>query len=107
MFQIAGSVGVRKFGLFGDRFHLPDASVVARNISLIIGGINNIWIERIRCDIAGLASANVVPIGTVNGAIVAPARNGNRSTILLRPVDAIRRGSVGGDVIELRRGLIV
>ena len=62
MLQVGCAVSVGKLRLLGDGFHLPDALIEARNVSLVVGGINDIRVGRIRCDVAGLASANVVPV---------------------------------------------
>src|SRR5215471_2686131 len=82
-------------------------AVVAGDVALIVGSINNVRIRRERGDVAGLPAADVIPIGAVNGAIVTSTLDGDRSAILLRPIDAIRRSRICGDVVELRGGLII
>ena len=56
------------FGRFGNGLHLPDVFVEARNVSLIVGGIDDVRVGRIRCDVAGLSTAHVIPVGAVDRA---------------------------------------
>ena len=62
MLQILRAIGIGKFRLLGNRLHLPDMLVEARDVSLVIGRVNNIRVRRIRRNVAGLASAHVIPV---------------------------------------------
>src|SRR6266446_4011683 len=107
MLQETRAVSVGEFRLLGDRLHLSDMPVVARNVALVVGGINNVWIGRVRRDVAGFASAHVIPIGAVDDAVITAAGDGDRASVLLRAVNAIGRSGVGDDVVELRGWLIL
>ena len=98
---------VGKLRLLGNGFHLSDALIEARNVSLVVGGIHDIRVWRIRCDVSRFASAYVIPVGAVDGAFVAAARDANGGVILLRSVNPIRHRIVGNDMVELRRRLII
>ncbi len=107
MLESSSTVSVRKLRLLGDSLHLPDALVETRDVALVVGGIDNVRVRRIRRDVAGLASAHVIPVGAIDGAVITAAGDGHRTTILLRSVNPVRQSRVGSDVIELCRRLIV
>ena len=107
MFHAECAVSVRKFGLLGDRLDLADVAIVAGDVALIVGGVDDVGIGGIGSDVAGFAAADVIPIGAVDGAVVAAAGDGHGAGVLLRAVDAVGHGGVGDHVIELRGGLIV
>ena len=107
VFQVGRAVSVGEFGLLGDRLHLADVPVVARDVALIVGGINDVRVARIGRNVACLAAAHVVPIAAVNRAVVAAAGDRDGAAVLLRPVDAVGRRRVGDDVVELRGRLVV
>src|SRR2546429_6544939 len=62
---------------------------------------------RVGCDVAAFAPADLIPVLPADDALVVTARDGDGAVVLLRAVDAIRPVVVHGDVIELRRRLIV
>src|SRR5258707_7693903 len=62
MFKIRSPMRIRKLRLFCDRLHLPDTLVEARDVSLVVGRVNNVGIRRIRSDIAGFAATHVIPV---------------------------------------------
>src|SRR5579859_1190011 len=84
MLQVGRSVRVGKLRLLGDRLYLPNVPVVARDVSLIVRGINNIRVARIRRDIPSLAAADVVPVAAVDRSIVAAACDRDSARVLLR-----------------------
>src|SRR6266851_8904927 len=90
MLQKTRPVSVGKLRLLRDRFHLPDAPIITRDVALVFGGVNNVGIGWIRCDVAGFASAHVIPIGAIDDAVIASADNSDGAAILLRAVNAIR-----------------
>ena len=107
MLHAEGAVRVGKFGLLGDRFHLPGMPVVARDVALVVGGVNDVGIGRVRGDVAGLAASDVIPVLPIDRALIATAGDGDCPGILLRAIHAVGYGRVGNDVVELRRGLVV
>src|SRR5580700_2170682 len=107
MLQASSAATIGNHRLLGDGSHLPDALVEASDVPLIVGGIDDIRVGRKRCDVARLASAHVVPIWAIDGAVVAAADNGYGAAVLLRTINAIGHRIVGGDMVELRRGLVV
>src|SRR5208282_5960779 len=53
------------------------------------------------------AAADSVPIAGENCAVVAARADADGRVVLLRAVDAVLKIVVGGDVVELRGGLVV
>src|ERR1700722_11852556 len=107
MLKARGAVGIGKLRLLGDRLYLSSVPIVARDIALIVGGINNIGIGWIRSNITRFASTHVIPVGAINRAVIAAAGDGHRAAILLCAINAVRRVVIGDHVIELRCGLVV
>src|SRR3989442_1191199 len=90
-----------------DVLGLAGALVETGNQALVVAGVNNVGVGRIGRDVARFPTAHRIPVGTIDGAVVAAAGDGDGAVVLLRPVDVVRSAGIGNDVIELRRGLIV
>src|SRR5271165_301486 len=89
MLEVGGTVGVGKFRLLSNGFHLPNLLVEARDVSLVIGGINNVRVGGIRRDVARFASAYVIPVCAIDSTVIAAAGDGDRSAVLLRAVHPV------------------
>lgn len=48
-----------------------------------------------------------MPVAEIDVSVVAPACDADRAAFLLPAIDVIGKGIVGGDVVELRCGLVV
>ena len=107
MFEVGSACAVTQIRRNRNVFELAIALVVARNDAFIVSGIHNIWIGRIRCNVASFPAANRIPVGVIDCAIVAAAGNRDGAVVLLRSIDVVRSSSIGNDVIELRGWLIV
>src|ERR1700680_921373 len=107
MLEIRSTASIREFGLFRDGFDLAGALIEARNVPLVVGGGDDIWIWRIGCDVARFPAPHVVPVRSIDGALIAAADNGNAPAILLRAVNTIWRRGVRSHVVELCRWLVV
>src|SRR5260370_11215010 len=70
-------------------------------------GIKNVRIEWIDGDVAILENPDQMPIAKSDFAVIAAALRGHGAALLLRAVNPVRKTIVGGDVIELRRWLVV
>ena len=81
--------------------------IVAGDDGRVRAGIDDVGIARIGRDVAALAAAHFVPVLAGDDAVVGPAGDGDGGVVLLRAVDAVGPLVVGGDVIELRGGLVV
>src|ERR1019366_10085818 len=69
--------------------------------------VDDVGVERVRRDVPVLLRADGVPVAEADRTAVAPARNRDRAALLLAAVDPIRKVVVRGDVVELRRRLVV
>ncbi len=69
--------------------------------------IKNVRIERIDGDVSILENPDQMPIAKRNLAVIAAALRRHGAAFLLRAVNPIRKTIVGGDVIKLRRWLVV
>src|SRR3982074_689393 len=81
--------------------------VKARNVALVISGVNNIGIIRIRCDVACFPAAHRIPEVAPDDAVIAAAGDCDRGIILLRTTRSERRPRIGGDVVKLRGRLVI
>src|SRR5256884_3192492 len=70
-------------------------------------GVYVLRVARVGSDVASFAPADLIPVLPADDALVVTAGDGDGAVVLLRAVDAIRPVVVHGDVIELRRRLIV
>jgi len=69
--------------------------------------VNDVMIQWIGGDVSVLDHSHRVPVAEIDGAVVAPAGDADRTALLLSGTDAIRKRIVGDGVVELRRGLVV
>ncbi len=91
----------------GDVAELAGVFVIARDVALIIAGVDDQRIARIGRNVAGFAAADGIPILTIDGAIHIAAGNGDGAVVLLRAIDVVREAIICDDVIKLRGGLVV
>src|SRR5262245_45530244 len=98
--ESADGIGSNDLGLSG-------TAVVAEQLAIRSPAVNDVGIGWIRRDVATLSGAGRVPVTEGDGAIIAAADDEDAAAILLRAVDVIRELVVHGDVIELRRRLVV
>src|SRR5437899_12684014 len=90
-----------------DVLGLAGPLVEAGNQALVVAGVHNVRVWRIGRNVTRLSAAYRVPIGTIDGTVVAAAGDGDGAIVLLRAIDVVRRTSISNDVIELCRRLIV
>src|SRR5207237_470794 len=91
--------------ILGPRAHVAGllrSIVVARDDAQILSGIDDVRIARVGVDVAGLAAADVVPVGEVDGARQAVARPLRSAQVLHRAGDVVGTPAVDRHVIELR-----
>src|SRR4029077_8413503 len=69
--------------------------------------IDDVGIAWIRHNVSALAASHIVPMLPADVAIVRPASNRDCRVVLLCAVNLIEELIVGGNVVELRRGLVV
>src|SRR5712675_3094373 len=89
------------------RLCFAGAVIVAGDFAAVRSRVDDFRIGRIGRDVTALAAANIVPVGTIDGAVRAGAGNANRGVILLRAVYVIGESIVRGHVVKLRGRLIV
>ena len=76
--------------------------VVARDDAEVFAGVDDVRIARVGVDVAGLAAADVVPVGEMDAAGEAVARSLRGAEILHRAGDVVRTPVVDRHVVELR-----
>src|SRR6266478_5005185 len=89
------------------RLCFASAVIVAGDFAAIRTSVDDFRIGRIGRDVTALAAANIVPIGTIDGAVRAGTGNANCRVVLLRTVDVIGESIVRSHVVKLRGRLIV
>ena len=87
-------------------FGLASAPVKFRNF-VSAGAIDDVEVERIRRNVSVFDHSNRVPIAIRNLAIIAPARNADRTALLLPTADFVGKSICGDGVIHLRSRLVV
>ena len=107
VFESGCAFAVGHDGMDGNVAELASVFVVTGDVALIITGVDDERVARIGSDVAGFTAADGIPILTVDGAIEIATGDGDGGVVLLRAVDVIREAIIGGDVIELRGGLII
>ena len=107
VFENAGASSVGQVGLIRDVAKLPGTLVITRDQALIVGRIDDVRVRRIGRDVARFSTADWIPVGTFDGAVIAAGGDGDGAVVLLRTVDVVGRPVVGNHVVELRRRLIV
>src|SRR3981081_375610 len=107
MLEIRSTGSTREFGLFRNGFDLAGALIEARNVPLVVGSVDDIWIWRKGRDVACFPAPHVIPVRSIDGALIAAADNSDGAAVLLRTVNAIWRRGIGGHVVELCRRLVV
>src|SRR5262249_25001189 len=90
-----------------DTLQLAIAAVIAEEKRPFVVGIDDVGIARIDGYVATLPTGDTFPIGAVNDTVIRARPNSHGRVVLLRAVDAVEKIVVGGDVIELRRRLVV
>src|SRR5256885_5512552 len=93
--------------MYRDVAQVAGAVIVARHLPAVGIGVDDLRVARVGCDVAAFAPADLIPVLPADDALVVTAGDGDGAVVLLRAVDAIRPVVVHGDVIELRRRLIV
>ena len=81
--------------------------IVAGNEGAVGTCVHDLWITRVGSDRSALPAADVIPILACDHPVVGAAGDGNCAVVLLRSVHPIRPVVVDGDMVELRRRLIV
>ncbi len=96
-------------GLGPDRdvAQLASGVVVAGQEALVAAGVDDVRVVRSNRDVAGLATADFVPLRQGDGVVVGAAGHAHRGVVLLGAVDAVGRPGVDRDVVELSGGLVV
>src|SRR3974390_2602504 len=105
--QTGGATRVGQFRRDCDVLHLVRAPVEARDIALIVAGINNVRIGRIGRDVSRFAASDRIPIVASNGSVVAAAGNGHSGVVLLGTIHVVGSPRVGNDVVKLRGRLVI
>ena len=83
--------------------HLTGAAVVARHPATV----NDIRVQRIGGDVAVFRYAHRTPLAERDLAVIATTLHARRAALLLPTANPVRKRVVGGDVVELRRRLVV
>ena len=96
--EIGGPNGFRP-----DVLHLPSAPVVHGHLA----AIDQIRIQRVRCDIPIFLDAHRMPLAKRDLSIFAPAGDASRAAFLLSAAQPVRKGIVGRHMVHLRGGLVV
>ena len=86
-----------------DFLNLAGAAVVPGHLA----AVDQIGIQRIGRDVAVFLDPHRMPFAEGDLPVIAAARDARRAALLLAAADAVGKGIVGGDVIELGRGLVV
>ena len=86
-----------------DVLHLPGPPVELSELA----AVQNIRMQRIRRDVAVLFDANGMPIPKRNRTVITAAGNADRAALLLRAIHPVGELIVRGQVINLRRRLVV
>src|SRR5580658_5159729 len=81
--------------------------IVAADIATVGTGIDNLRVGGVRSDVTALAAAHGIPVRAINRSFGAGTCDAHSGIVLLRAVDVIGKSIVGGDVVKLRRGLVV
>ena len=68
-----GSAAVGKLGRSRDALGLASVAIIAGQRALVVAGVHDEGIGRVRSDVARFAAAYGIPVGAVDGAIVAAA----------------------------------
>src|SRR5579883_888236 len=105
--QVAGGPAAGSLGPDRDIARLLRAIVIARHISLIAAGVDNIGVIWAHSDIAALAATDLIVVGESNRAEVRAAGQRDSRVILLRAIDAIGRLVIGDHMIKLSGRLII
>src|SRR5690242_3970018 len=98
-----GAVRIVRRRTWSDLHHFTGLPVVTRHLA----AVDEVWVERIRGDVAVLLDAERMPFTIADPPIVAPALHTGGPAFLLAAAHAIRECVVGADVVELRRRLVV
>src|SRR6185369_6406548 len=84
--------------------YLARSAIETRNVAT---AEHDIGIQRIGRSVAVLIDTNGQPVSIGDRAVVATARNTNRTALLLSAAQPVRKCVVSSDVVELRSGLVV
>src|SRR5437762_2800671 len=88
-------------------FYLTTSGIETIEVAAGAAAIDDKRIRRIGKNVTAFTRAHRMPIAKSNEAIVASADNRCSPAVLLRAVDPVRKLIVDGDVVELRRRLVV
>ena len=113
VFEVPGALAqAHQLGPHRDVAFLPRPVIVAQQPPVALAAADrpaedDVGIVRPHRDVATLAAARLVPLSLGDGAAYREAGDAEGRVVLLRAVDAVGHLRIGGDVVELGRGLVV
>src|SRR5207244_8338127 len=106
MLEIGRTLTIADFRIDCDVLQLPGTFVKTSDLSLVIAGVDDVRLGRVRSNVASFSASDVVPVGAVDGGVVAAAGDRDGAVVLLGAVHVVGRPRVRDYMVELRRGLV-
>ena len=113
IFEIPGTPATVGFGPDGDNAYLSSAVIIAQQYPTTARrtanspGVDNIGVLGMHGNVAALRTPYGIAVAPENGPLVGTAGDADGAIVLLRAIDPIGELVVSGDMIKLRRGLVV